>query len=206
MKILCPFFKNDCKGNECVMWKDEKCLIVSFMESILTEPEEFEGREPITPAQIISGTGLEEVEIPGEIKSASPEELAVELISFTKKELSGEERMRVRKVAQLFWGGKKIERWGMPPEIRLKIDKAEMLAQKQLDTEREVKEREQLEKEKMGLPSLTNLCVDWAKEHGLKRVIQSDVEAFLMEKNVELLRQTERSLYALVNVKLRSKR
>lgn len=202
MKILCPFFKDECKGNECAMWKDEKCLIISFMEHIVTVPEEFEERAPIIPEI----GGMREVEIPDEIKSATPEELAVELISFVKKELSGEERMFVRKVSQLFWGDKNVERWRMPPEIRLKMEKAEMLSQKQLDTEREIKEREQLEKEKTGLSSLVNLCVDWAKERGLKRVTQADVEAFLMEKNVEILRQTRKSLYALVNVKLRSKR
>jgi len=202
MNAFCPFSKETCRGSECVMYRDEECLIVSFLQST---------SEGISPSvEITEPSGIEihrpEAEVPDEIKSATPEELAAELISFVKKELSGEERMWVRKVSRLFWGGKGVERWLMPPDVRLRMEKAEMLAQKELDTEQKVKEREQLEKEKAGLPSLVNLCVDWAIERGLKRVTQADVQAFLMEKNVEVLRQTERSLYALANVKLRSKR
>ena len=94
----------------------------------------------------------------------------------------------------------------MPSEIQLKIEKAEMLAQKQFETERDVKEREQLEKEKMGLPTLVGSCIDWAKDHGLKRVTQADVDAFLLDKNIDILSQTKRSLYAMANVSIKSKR
>jgi len=80
-----------------------------------------------------------------------------------------------------------------------------MLAQKQFDAEREVKNKEQLEKEKTELPSLVSSCVDWAKDHGLKRVTQADVDAFLLDKNIELLPQTKRSLYAMANVAIKSK-
>ena len=80
-----------------------------------------------------------------------------------------------------------------------------MLAQRQLENEREIKEREQLEREKAELPSLINSCIDWAREHGLKRVTKADIEAFLLEKNIEILPQTQRALYAMVNVQLKSK-
>ena len=78
-----------------------------------------------------------------------------------------------------------------------------MLAQRQSESEQEIKVKEQLEKEKTELPSLVSLCVDWAKEHGLKRITQSDVDAFLMDKTIEILSQTKRALYAMANVELK---
>ena len=178
------------------------------MESFVRPPEEeFEEHVPVP---IPSSYGYEEIsrgEIPEEIKSATPEELAAELLSFAKKEFPEEERIWIRDIATLFWRSKNLERWGLPPEVQLKIEKAEMLAQKQLDSEREIKEREQqLEKERAELPSLINSCVDWAKERGLKRVTKADIEAFLLEKNIEILPQTQRALYAMVNVQLKTKR
>ncbi len=67
MNIFCPFFKDRCKGNECVMWKDEKCLIISFMENCITPPEEeVEELERIGREM----RGIREMEVPDEIKSA----------------------------------------------------------------------------------------------------------------------------------------
>ena len=204
MNIFCPLIREKCKGNECVMWIDEKCLVITFMKNFVQPPEE-EFEERVSLPISYKHEEISVKEIPEEIKSATPEELAAELISFAKKEFPDEERIWIRNIASLFWRSKNLERWGLPPEIQLKIEKAEMLAQKQLDTERDIKEREQLEKEKAELPSLVNLCVDWVKEHGLKRVTKADVEAFLLEKNIEILPQTQRALYAMVNVQLKSK-
>ena len=80
-----------------------------------------------------------------------------------------------------------------------------MLAKKQLDNERKIKESEQLERERAELPSLVNSCIDWVREHGLKRITKADIEAFLLEKNIKILPQTQRALYAMVNVQLKSK-
>jgi len=207
MNTFCPFFKEKCKGNECVMWKDEKCLIIAFMENLAQPPEE-EHEEELGDRMpvVIEPTGLVEKEVPDEIKSATPEELAAELIAFAKKEFPDKERVFIRgDVGRLFWGSKNVERWSAPADIRLKMEKAEMLAQRQLESEQEIKMKEQLEQEKTELPSLVNLCVDWAKKQGFKRVTQSDVDAFLLEKNMEILPQTKRSLYAMANVAIKSK-
>ena len=202
MNILCPFFKDKCLGNECVMWKNEKCLVVSFMENVITPPsEEFQMPETVD----FGVTGIREVEVPDEIKSATPEELAVELVAFAKKEFPDDENVRIYSISQMFWASKNVTRYGVPPEVQYKIQKAEMLAQKELEKEREIQEKERIEKEKEELPSLVGSCTDWAKEHGLKRVTKADVDAFLMEKNIEITPQTQRSLYAMTNVALRSK-
>ncbi len=201
MNTYCPLIKEICKGNECVMWRDENCLIIAFAENMIQQTKEgFDETIPI-------GVEPEDIdkEISEEIKLSTSEELAAELISFAKKEFPDEERIWVHNVAQLFWGSKNIEKWNIPVDIRFKIEKAEMLAQKQLNSEREVKKKEQLEEEKTELTSLVNLCVDWARGHGLKRVTQADVDAFLLEKNIDVLSQTKRSLYAMANVAIKSR-
>jgi hypothetical protein len=54
-------------------------------------------------------------------------------------------------------------------------------------------------------PSIVDSCIDWIKEHGFKRVTHANLGAFLIEKNIEIISQTRRALYAVVNMKLRSK-
>jgi len=98
MNNQCPFFKKKCLGNQCVMWKDETCLVVSFMENFVSQPpEEFERPEPLG-----FETETREVEVPTEIKLATPEELAAKLVDFAKKEFPDEDRIWIRNVAQLF--------------------------------------------------------------------------------------------------------
>jgi tetratricopeptide (TPR) repeat protein len=72
---------------------------------------------------------------------------------------------------------------------------AEILAQKKPKNEREV-----MEKEKLLFLSLVNPCVDWAKKHGLKKVTEANVDAFLFERDIDLSPRTRRrSLRASVN-------
>jgi hypothetical protein len=181
--------------------------IANVLESgkALPEGEDEEMDENEEKGQINIGFERPVSEVPSEIKFATAEELAAQMIDFAKKEFPDEERVYIRSVSQLFWGQKNISKWNMPPEIQFKIEKAEMLAQKKLDVEKEFKNKSQLEKEKTELPSLVSSCVDWAKDHGLKRITQADVDAFLLEKNIELMSQTKRSLYAMANVTIRSK-
>lgn len=167
--------------------------IADALESVEDIPEAdvpFEGDKPS--------------EIPEEIKSATSEKLASELVAFIQKEFSDEENMSIYRASEFFWNQKNIRKYEMLPEVRFKMEKAEMLAEKQLNAAREVKEKAQLEKEKLELPSIVNSCVNWAREHNLKRITQADVDAYLLDKNIELLYQTKRSLYAMANVAIKS--
>ncbi|MCX6818525.1 MAG: hypothetical protein NT129_00815 [Candidatus Aenigmarchaeota archaeon] len=176
------------------MWKDEDCLIISFMENSVNKPSEI----PLS-----FETEEREMEIPTEIKLATPEELAVKMIDFARREFPDKERIYINNISQLFWGQKNIDRYGAPPDIQLKIQKAEFLAQKKLDEEREIERNETLEKEKNEMPSLVSSCVDWAKGNGLKRITQSDVVAFLLENGIRILPQTQRAVYAMANVAIK---
>ncbi|MBU4245593.1 MAG: hypothetical protein ABIF85_05640 [Nanoarchaeota archaeon] len=181
---------------------DEKLdRIVKALERIADALESVEE----IPGDDISLEEDKQSEIPEEIKSATPEKLASELIAFIQKEFSDEANMSMYRASEFFWSQKNIRKYEMPPEVRLKIEKVEMLAEKQLNAAREVKDKAQLEKEKLELPSTVTSCVNWAREHNLKKITLADVDAYLLDKNIELLYQIKRSLYAMANVAIKSK-
>jgi len=202
MNTFCPFFKETCKGNECVMWRDEACLIVSFLQ-IASEGVP-------SPEQIMETSRIEihreEAEVPDWIKTRTAEELAVEILEFQKKEFSEDENLGFHTISNFFWKSKGIERYLMPSDIELKVERANILARREILKETETQKRERLGKEKEELPSLTSHCIDWARTNGLKRLTLADIDAYIMERNLDILRETRRALYAMANVQLKSKR
>ena len=202
MNTFCPFFKKICKGNECVMFKNGKCLIVSFLQIVsegVLSPEEIGETRRI---EILR----EEAEVPDWIKTRTAEELAAEILEFKKKEFPEDEYLDSHTICNLFWENKGIEHYQMPSEIRLKINRANILARTQIRKEEEKRRKEQIQKEKEELPSLVSHCVDWARTNGLKRLTLADIDAYIMERNLEILKETRRALYAMANVQLKSRK
>ncbi|MEM4214479.1 MAG: hypothetical protein QXZ28_04755 [Candidatus Methanomethylicaceae archaeon] len=200
INIFCPFIRDTCKGNLCVMWKDERCIIISFLESFQEELTLEEGRPKI---QEELGFGSEE--IPDWLAEATPEELAEEIVDFVKKEFNEDTYILNGTLIEYFWKNKGIFKFSLPPEDQLKVEKAEYLALKKLEKNRQEEYNRRLREEKEELPSLIGQCIDWAKEHNLNRVRLSDVDSFLLEKNIELLPETRRALYSMVNVRIKDK-
>jgi len=202
MNTFCPFFKKICKGNECVMFKNGKCLIVSFLQIVskgVLSPEEIGETRRI---EILR----EEAEVPDWIKTRTAEELAAEILEFKKKEFPEDEYLGSHIICNLFWENKGIEHYQMPSEIRLKINRANILAHTQIRKEEEKRRKEQIQKEREELPSLVSHCVDWARTNGLKRLTLADIDAYIMERNLEILKETRRALYAMANVQLKSRK
>ena len=202
MNTFCPFFKDICKGNECVMFKNGKCLIVSFLQIV--------SEGVLSPEEIGETRGIEilreEAEVPDWIKTRTAEELAAEILEFKKKEFPEDEYLGSHTICNLFWENKGIEHYQMPSEIRLKINRANILARTQIRKEEEKRRKEQIQKEKEELPSLVSHCVDWARTNGLKRLTLADIDAYIMERNLEILKETRRALYAMANVQLKSRK
>ena len=49
INTFCPLTRDKCKGDECVMWKNEKCILVSFLENVqegINKPEEVTSKVP----------------------------------------------------------------------------------------------------------------------------------------------------------------
>ena len=203
MTILCPFYKENCKGNQCVMWYDEKCLIVNFLQKIQMDFSEEEA-----PSEDLSFARYEvEVAMPEDIKSATPEELAIEYINFLQREFPKLELIPHSNMFDLFLESKGlINRFNLPPEMRLKIRRAQMLARNEIEHRNELEHQMRLEREKEELPSLIERCIDWAITNGFKRVTKADVEAFLLENELDILPETRRSLYVMTNARIKAKK
>jgi len=144
------------------------------------------------------------------ITYATPENIAKELAEFFKKETINPDKDLCyihSTIKDLFWAKRGIDNHcDVPPEISLLIEKIENLAEKQLNDEIEAKHKLRLEKENECVPPLVTACVSWAKERGLRSVTRTDVRAFMMEKKYEeVLPETEKSIYAMVNVQLKTK-
>lgn len=209
MKTLCPFFKESCHGNECVMWKSEECLLVTFLQRIQ------EG-VPIPDGSIssseegIENSGLnlhrEEAEVPKWLKRSTPEEIALEMLEFKEKEFPKDEKVSFHILSRFFWENKGVHRFLLPSEAELKVERAESLAERENARREEAEKKQRLSEEKEELPSLVNQCVDWARLNSLNRLTLSDVDTYVMEKNLDILKETKRALYAMANVKLKSRK
>jgi hypothetical protein len=183
MSSLCPFFKETCHGNQCVMWRDESGLIVGIIGRILASyPDETSQEEAIIEERYNNDN-------PDGLENVNAEFLATELIDYAKKEMPHED---IQSVIQFFWQSKGIHRF-ISPEIDAKIQRANHLAIKQ-----------KLDAEKGEIPTLVSQLVDWARIKEYKRLTLADVDAFLFEKELTIMHETKRVLYSMANVKLKT--
>jgi len=201
MKIFCPFTKDDCKGNECMMFRNEDCLFVTFLQSVSEETPQTEGI-----METIRFEQEQETDAPDWLETKTAEEIAEEILEFKKKTFPEEERLSIYTVTNFFWEEHGIEQFRMPSEIRLKMQQTVTLAQIMARKEQENKKKERMEKENAELPSLVSRCVDWARTNGLKRLTVADVDAYILERNLDILKETRRAIYAKANVELKSNR
>ncbi len=87
-------------------------------------------------------------------------------------------------------------------EDSLKKQNAEDLARAKLVTKKQEKEKQRLESEKAKLPSLVTQCVEWARAKGSKKIFWNDIDAFLREKDLQLLSITQQDLYRMAKSKV----
>ena len=130
------------------------------------------------------------------------EDLSNEMVEFMESNNPENPQNNFYYVSHLFWENK----FGYNPdyslEDKLKKQKAEDLACAKLTTKKQEKEKQRLESEKAKLPSLVTQCVEWARAKGSKKIFWSDIEAFLMEKDLQLLSITQQDLYRMVKSKV----
>ncbi|MEW6028074.1 MAG: hypothetical protein AB1554_01180, partial [Chloroflexota bacterium] len=145
-------------------------------------------------------------EIPAELKSVSPEKLAQELVAFAKAETDADndEPIYIHQVADYFWRSKNIEKWELPVDLEMKVEKAERIADQLLEKEQQERTEKRLEKENAELPALVDDCMKWAQQKGFKKVTHADIDAYLMKKKINIHYETRRNLYATVNVELKA--
>lgn len=123
------------------------------------------------------------------ILGKSDEELAEQLSKFLKDQAG--DGLQSFRATDIFWESFGIQRYSSDAKVRLKMEKANSLVQ-----------QEQLKKEKESLGKLTDECLSWAKENGLRKLTKSNVDYFLSEKEVQLSKQSRDALYTQANFKL----
>jgi len=75
-----------------------------------------------------------------------------------------------------------------------------------MQTRLEDKHVERLKTERDGLSSLVDQCLDWARANGLTRLTKADCDTFLLEFELDILKETKNSLYSISNTRLKSKK
>ncbi|TGL67621.1 hypothetical protein [Leptospira levettii] len=195
MENFCPLIKEKCKKQECISWKESSCLIFSYLELQLNNPE------------IDDLADYKPQEIPEDLRKASAQEIANKIINFAKNEVYSDEDEDFDPyydISELYWKSRNIEKYDLPTDFEVKVEKAERIAFQFLENESKKKLEERIEKESSNLPKLINECVDWVREKGLKKITHADLDVFLRKKKIDLLNDTRRDLYSNVNLELKT--
>ena len=203
INTFCPLTRDECKGNECVMWKDEKCILVSFLEKFGHQYDEILS-SPLAETEILDDE--EKPKVPDWIKNKTVEEIAIEILDYIKIEFPERIDYFASRYINQFWSAREIHQYSMPQEIVLKMQKVTFMAENEFRKQCGEERKQKIQNEKAELPSLVGQCLDWARINGLTRITVADVETFMIEKDIELLPETKRALYAMSNFKLKSKK
>lgn len=123
--IFCPLIKEQCKKDECIMWKHDTCLVTVYLISnIISSNMDNSGKVSDTNTELVeelfSGFAValdssDEQDAPNEmldsIFSKSAAELADEIIQFAKDEdlLDDDESYLSHEIEDLFWSNKGLE-------------------------------------------------------------------------------------------------
>lgn len=199
---FCPFFKEDCKENQCVMWLDENCMVVNFLQKIHTAVPSDEDLES-EPIGYVSEPFT--TSIPEYIQASTPESLVSDYVTFLRDEFPDSES-RPYGMWELFIQSKGLSgRFGLPSDTAMKLGKARALADIELSRLRDTERKERLEREQIEVPSLVDKYIDWLDEKKLQKVRLADVSRFTTEFQLDLLRDTERDIYDKAQLKMESR-
>lgn len=187
-ELFCPLIKEKCKGAECVFCIEAKegegklgCLKALYLhDKLVVMNQQGEGESDGNPFR--EEEPLPESEIPEKLKTASAEELAEELFTYFNEDGGTPEFLKSN-----FWEEKEVyDSYLMPKEIRRKIRKAEIIAEKR---------QAKFEEEKV--PELKSAFIEWAKEKKIPHNIFSlkDLALFLKQRKIGLSEQNRRDLF-----------
>jgi len=171
-----------------------------WWRELVEKESEMAGRVPSVSFGV-DGEDRTPKEVLKELETKGENELADEILKFVAKEFPDADRIGYRST-ELYWEQLGVHRWSLDPKLRLKIEKVDALARQKLEQERLKKEKEQIEKEKSLLPGLVQECLDWARKNQLRRVTKSNIDYFIVEKDLGLSKISRDALYNQVNIKL----
>lgn len=179
-------------------------MIVNLLKTIQTTiPSE----DDLDTSQVEFYPELSQRPIPEYIKTISPEELAVEYITFMQTEFPDPSMRSSSGVFDLFLRSKDVDnRFELPLEIDIKIRKARILISTQLEQERDREKQVRIEQERAELPSYLDRFGDWLSERGRTIARYVDVSRFASEYELDLLGDTLRDILENTQTRLEDER
>ncbi len=145
-----------------------------------------------------AGTEIDEDIQKKELLSKTPEEIAKKIVEFAQREYP-DSIGNLYQITHIFWEDKGVNQYQENSKIRVMIEKANYLAEKQI-------EESILKKENEKLPTILTNCVDWAKENGFNKLTRANLQAFLLEKELDLSITSREHLWVKVNFELKRKK
>ena len=133
-----------------------------------------------------------------ELDEKPPNELAKEIVEFAYKEFS-DSLTSFYKVADAFWESKGLNFIGADAKNRIKMERVNQIAEKEVMNALVNKEKEQL-------PQIIEDCISWAKENRFNKLTRANMQAFLLEKRLDITYFTQDALYVRVNFELKKKK
>ena len=140
--------------------------------------------------------GMNEEEVSEEFDKKSAEDLAKELVTFAHKEYPDALLNDMYHIADVFWQAKGFERITKDASTRIKMDKVKRLAEQEI-------RNAVVKKEKEELPRIIEECVAWARDNGFNKLTEGNLQAFLLEKSLDLSYITQNIIYVKVNFELK---
>jgi len=201
----CPFIRETCKGNECVLFRNEGCVIVTLLGGLREKEEEGAPLYEADTDRTVAVLDRRERDAPDWIKGTTPEELAAEMLEFMRREFPDDQLVAFDTASRFYWESKGIQDFLMPFNVQMKMRKAEYLAEREADKEADAGMKKRLQEEKDELPSLLSQCIEWTRANGLRRLTLADVDTFILEKDLTLMSKTRRALYSMANLRLKSR-
>lgn len=189
---FCPIIKDTCKEKKCKFWNDQDCMVANFFESqVIDFINKSEMMENLTAPR-------EQKEVDYSwLEKTSEEDIINEMIEFSLKEFP-DEKYLTYSLKNIFWQSKKLDdKYNLPSEMKIKIEKIESKADNVLRKKVEEKEKERLDQ-------IIQNCYDWAKENGSSKLTKSDVNAYIMEVGESLTQASKDILYSKVNMRLKN--
>ena len=207
---FCPIIKEECKKDNCMMWSKDNCLILHFLFDKIKQIEQHFNFRKKAEKYIIP-----EEKIPDELMNTSIEEMAEKIYTRYIREFPI--KITTRKVGICSTLKRPYLDYNMPEyflnlsnfrghkhrELSYKINIAKDIVNKRLCRNWENLYKEKFEREKELVTKLSDEVIDWAQKLNLKELKETDLQVFLIENNLCLLKESATNLFNLANLKLK---
>lgn len=202
MEKICPFISRICIKDECIMWKNNDCIIFNYFYNEI-DCDESGIHNNITKEQVDESLNI--------IKKFNINDFAKEFFEFILNEYK-KDNLEINYCSNImaysyidsFYSTKGIDRVGSWSNFEFKdyIKKHQNLTQSIINEYIENLKNEKLFSDKNIIKSIENdIRKYYEKYSGKKKFTREDVNIYLSDNKIDLLPESERLLYLALNHK-----